>query len=142
MKYSEFIEAYRNLLDKSRLVDADSEDERVLPIHETDWVQVILIQNPHDFDTPQLIVEVSFPAWIHDLSCTGAPIDSSLNYTKQLQTVLSQQVHHLEYILKLSHAGFHLAIIAEEGVWSAWTLLKDPPSRDLFLLLSPPEARL
>ncbi len=139
MKYSDFVKAHRDLLAQSKTVDVEYEDERVLLIHETDWARVLFAYNQQSSDIVKLIVEVSFPAWVQDLSLTGAPNERSPDHTLQLQTVLHEQIHHLEYLLKLSEAGFSLTIIPEEGFWSAWTLLEDTPSRDLFLLLSPLE---
>jgi hypothetical protein len=140
MKYSDFVEAYKDFRNKAKT--ALVEDEGIVLIHETDWTQVLLAHTPLKADTITLIVEVSLPSWVHELSLPGTAGEHSLEYTPQLQRVLSEQVHHLEYLLKLSHAGFHLAIIAEEGFWSAWTLLQDTPTRNLFLLLSPPEVIL
>ncbi|MFX1577130.1 MAG: hypothetical protein ACFFCF_08135 [Promethearchaeota archaeon] len=142
MKYSEFLQAHKDLMTQSKMSGVEHEDERVLPIYETDWVQVIFAQLPQRSASCKIIVEVSFPTWVHDLSVTGAANDQSPNHTPQLQKVLRDQIRHLEYLLKLSHAGFRLAIIAEEGVWNAWTVVEDPPSQDLFLLLSPPEPTL
>ena len=142
MKYSDFVQACKDFRIKAQASLVEDEDEGIVLVHETDWVQVLLAHSSQKADTIKIIIEVSLPSWVHELSFLGTASDHSSDYTPQLQKVLSQQVRHLEYLLKLSHAGFHLAIIAEEGFWSAWTLIQDTPSRNLFLLLSPPEVTL
>ncbi len=142
MKYSDFVQAYKDIRTKVQASSVEAEDEGLVLIHETEWAQVLLVHTPQKADTIKLIVEVSLPSWVHELSLPGTASEQSSEYTPQLQKVLKEQVRHLEYLLTLSHAGFQLAIIAEEGFWSASTLLQDAPSRDLFLLLAPPEVTL
>jgi hypothetical protein len=87
-------------------------------------------------------VELALPSWVQQENMTGHVKDMTAERTARLQEVLKGLITHLSYLLKLSEAGFQLEIIAEEGFWSAWTLLQDTPSRDLFLLLSPPPTKI
>ncbi|MFX1319826.1 MAG: hypothetical protein ACFE9D_01960 [Promethearchaeota archaeon] len=85
---------------------------------------------------------MSLPAWVEKNNITGHVNTLPSISTARLQAVLKRLITHLNYLLRLSEAGFQLEIIAEEGFWSAWTPLQGIPSRDLYHLLSPPEATL
>ena len=138
MKYSNLVKAYKNLCSQMEAVDGEREGESVLLIHETDWVQILLTYGPQHSEGVKLIVEVSIPTWVHDLSLSKPSNAISPNHNSQLQRVLSEQIHHLEYLLKLSKVGFRLTIIPEEGIWNAWINLDHSPSQQLFEVLSPP----
>ena len=136
MKYSSLVNAYKNLLSQMEAVDCEREAESVLLIHETDWVQILLTHSPQHYEGVKLIIEVSIPTWVHDLSLSKPSNTLSPNHNAQLQRVLYEQIHHLEYLLRLSEVGFRLTIIPEEGIWSAWINLDHSPSQQLFEVIS------
>ncbi len=138
MKYSDLVTAYRNLFAQLETGDDVREEERVRLIHETDWTQILLTYGLLRSESIKLIVEVSFPAWVQDLNSSKTSNTLSSNHTPQLQRILREQVHHLEYLHKLSEAGFQLTIIPEEGIWGAWINLNHSPSQQLFEVISPP----
>ena len=138
MKYSDLVTAHRTLLSQLETEDGACEDERVLLIHETDWTQILLTAGPLRSESVKLIVEVSFPVWVQDLNYSRAANANIPKYTLQLQRILREQVHHLEYLRQLGEAGFQLTIIPEEGIWSAWINLDHSPSQQLFEVISPP----
>jgi hypothetical protein len=138
MRYSDLVTAHRNLLAQLETGAGVCEEERVRLIHETDWTQIFLTYGLRRSECIKLIVEVSFPAWVKDLNSSKVSNTLSSNHTQQLQRILREQVHHLEYLHKLSEVGFQLTIIPEEGVWGAWISLDQSPSQQLFEVISPP----
>jgi hypothetical protein len=129
---------YKELLTASRSTFIEPDIEQTIRVHETEWVQICYVYNVQDDHEIRLVVELSLPAWVQEKSTTGPIKDMTSDDTAQLQKVLKELVAHLNYLLKLSEAGFQLEIIAEEGFWSAWTLMQGLPSRVLFHLISPP----
>jgi hypothetical protein len=110
-----------------------------MTIHETVWLRILFIQSVKHPDRVRLVVEVSLPTWLYNIS---RPLnnDRKLNETSiLLQSVLKEMVIHLEYLRKLSAGGFRLELLAEEGIWSASTELKQSPSKKLFTVLTPPQ---
>jgi len=85
-------------------------------------------------------VELALPSWVQQENMIGHVKDMTGDKSARLQEVLKALVTHLSYLLRLSESGFQLETIAEEGFWSAWILLQDTPSRDLFHLLTPPKS--
>ena len=138
MRYSTLVKAYTHLCSQMEAVDGEREGESVLLIHETDWTQILLTHSPQYCEGVTLIVEVSIPTWVHTLSLSTPSNALSPNSNVQLQRVLHEQIHHLEYLLRLSEIGFRLTIIPEEGIWSAWINLDHSPSQQLFEVISPP----
>jgi hypothetical protein len=140
VEYSDLVNGYRQLT-KEPIDSSLSEDytERVLTVHETAWLNILLIQSRTHADLVRLVVEVSFPDWLY-----GAPLlfnnDEKLNETSPiLQNVLKELLSHLEYLQRLSDRGFRLALLVEEGIWTASTIIREPPSKELFTVLDPPQ---
>ena len=138
MKYSNLVNAYKNLLSQMEAVDGEREAESVLLIHETDWAQILLTHGPQHYEGVKLVVEVSIPTWVLDLNLSKSPNALTPDHNSQLQGVLHEQIHHLEYLLRLSEVGFSLTIIPEEGIWNAWINLDHSPSQQLFEVILPP----
>ncbi len=138
MDYTEFMKAYERFLVEDSAPPISDPQEKVEVIHETDWVQILLVREiPNEVEV-KLVVELSLPAWIQPLSLTGNPNEAARNHTNQLRIILHELIRHLEYLLTLSKAGFRLGIIVEEGFWTAWIGLKHSPSKELFDVVSPP----
>lgn len=138
MEYSDLVNAYKQFLAESteRAVD---DCDKVVTVHETDWVQILFATSTQDHRGAKLVVELSLPEWVQELSVTTKTPEESANNTQLLRRALKVLVLHLEYLIKLNDAGFHLEIIAEEGFWTAWIQLTSPPSKQLFTVLQPPK---
>ncbi|MDO8124167.1 MAG: hypothetical protein Q6364_07275 [Candidatus Hermodarchaeota archaeon] len=138
MEYSDLVKGYQQLINKPKAAALkDDHAEQVVTIHETVWLRILLIHSLKNPDLVRLVVEVSFPNWVYDISMSlnndGVIKESSLG----LPDVLKEMVIHLEYLHRLSDVGFRLELLAEEGIWSASTELKQPPSKELFKALVP-----
>ncbi|MDO8055354.1 MAG: hypothetical protein Q6361_00695 [Candidatus Hermodarchaeota archaeon] len=135
MEYSDFVKAYERFLVEDKPVPIRASDENVETIYETDWVQILLVREiPTDAEV-KLVVEVSFPTWMQTLSLTSSTTEVEGDHTSRLRSVLHDLILHLEYLLKLSEAGFRLGVIVEEGFWTAWAPLSTRPSQQLFTAL-------
>lgn len=138
MDYIDFMKAYERFLTEDATPPISAPQEKVEVINETDWVQILLVREiPNEVEV-KLVVEVSFPTWMQPLSLTGKPSEAARDHTNQLRTILHELIRHLEYLIKLSKAGFRLGVIAEEGFWTAWIDLKHSPSQGLYDVISPP----
>ncbi|MFX1301176.1 MAG: hypothetical protein ACFFDE_09580, partial [Promethearchaeota archaeon] len=132
MEYSDLVKGYQQLINKhiaSAL--ADDHPERVVTIHETVWLRILLIHNLKNPDMVRLVVEVSFPNWVYEIPMAFNNDEIIKESSLSLPGVLKEMVIHLEYLQKLSDVGFRLELLAEEGIWSASTELKQPPSKEL-----------
>jgi hypothetical protein len=138
MNYSDLVKAYEQFVaDDGPIVPRDT-SEKVELIFETEWVQILLVRKiPSDAEV-KLVVEVSFPTWMQTYSLTRTAYEPERDHTNILRSVLHELILHIEYLLKLSDAGFRLGVIVEEGFWTAWIHLVAPPSPQLFAALSPP----
>ena len=90
----------------------------------------------------ELVVEVSLPNWVYDTNTQLEASEMTTEKTRQLQNILRQMGVHINYLLRLSEVGFELAVVAEEGIWNASIKLEQPPSKDLFLVLMPPQVAI
>ena len=139
LDYSQFVRAYKRFLIDTGALHHYEPDGRVVIVYETDWVQILFVSDNLNSEGIKLVVEVSLPTWIQDLSLVGNAYRVSVNDDiPRLREVLTEQITHLEYLLKLSDFGFRLGIIAEEAFWIAWIPLEEPPSRELFAILTLP----
>ncbi len=133
MEYSDLVKGYRQLISKPiEFALTDDHPERVVTIHETVWLRILLIQNLKNPDIVRLVVEVSFPSWVYALPVVLNNDEVIKESSRNLPDILKEMVIHLEYLHKLSDVGFRLELLAEEGIWSASTELKQPPSKELF----------
>ncbi len=138
MRFSDFVKAYNQFLARSNTAISEDDSERVETFYETDWVQFLFVQTSNDNARVKLVIELSLPGWVSELSMNRITPQSSTDHTTRLRIILKEFANHLKYLLKLSEAGFQLGIIAEEGFWSAWILLTGPPSKQLFTVIFPP----
>ncbi|MFX0079004.1 MAG: hypothetical protein ACFE8O_07140 [Candidatus Hermodarchaeota archaeon] len=138
MEYSDLVKSYQQLIGKP-IEPALSEDfpERVMTVHETVWLRILLIRSVKHLDLVRLVVEVSFPNWVYEIPVSFNNDEIIKESSLSLPDVLKEMVIHLEYLHKLSDVGFRLELLAEEGIWSASTELKQPPSKELFKALVP-----
>jgi hypothetical protein len=138
MNYSDLVKAYEQFVaDDNPIVPGDT-SEKVELVYETEWVQILLVRKiPSDAEV-KLVVEVSFPTWMETFSLTSNATEAERDHTNILRPVLHELILHIEYLLKLSEAGFRLGVIVEEGFWTAWTPLTASPSVQLFSAISPP----
>ena len=138
MDYSDLVKGYRQLINKpieSALTDDHA--EQVVTIHETVWLRIFLIHSMKNPDLVRLVVEVSLPNWVYAIPLPTNDNKIPNETSRRLPVVLKQMVIHLEYLHRLSDVGFRLELLAEEGIWSASTELKQPPSKELFNALAP-----
>ena len=135
MDYSGFVKAYERFLTEDTAAPIRASYEKVETIHETDWVQILLVREITNDIEVKLVVEVSFPTWMQTLSLTRSSTEAEGDHTSRLRSVLHELIIHLEYLLKLAEAGFRLGVIVEEGFWTAWTRLSTCPSQQLFAAL-------
>ncbi len=138
MEYSDLIKGYQQLINKHIASDlTDDYPEQVVTIHETAWIRVLLIHNLKNPDIVRLVVEVSFPNCVYEIPMSFNNDETIKESSLSLPGVLEELVIHLEYLQKLSDVGFRLELLAEEGIWSASTELKQRPSKGLFKALVP-----
>lgn len=143
MKFSNLVKGYRQLISKPiKSALTDDHPERVVTIHETLWLKILLIRSLKDPDLVRLVVEVSFPNWVYALPVVLNNEKIIKEKSRRLPDVLKEMVIHLEYLHKLSDVGFRLELLAEEGIWSASTELKQPPSKELFKALIPTKSMI
>lgn len=143
MEYSDLVKVYRQLVaEPMKSVLSEDSTEQSVVVYETAWVQILLIRSIKPLSLVELVVEVSLPNWVSDLNAQLNANEMSEEKTHQLQNILRQMDVHLKYLLRLSEVGFGLAVVAEEGVWNASMKLEQPPSKDLFLVLKPPQAAI
>ncbi|MFX0169961.1 MAG: hypothetical protein ACFE89_11475 [Candidatus Hodarchaeota archaeon] len=137
MNYSDFVKAYEQFVaDDGPNLIRDS-FEKVELVYETEWVQILLVREIPSNAEIKLVVEVSYPTWMQTLSLTQSTNEAERDHTSRLCSVLHELILHLEYLLKLSEAGFRLGVIVEEGFWTAWTYLSTRPLQQLFAALFP-----
>jgi len=138
MEYSDLVKGYQRLIDKRiKSALANDQPERVVTIHETVWLRILLIHNLKNPDIVRLVVEVSFPNWVYEIPMSSNNDEIIKESSLRIPGVLKELVIHLEYLQKLSDVGFRLELLAEEGIWNASTELKQPPSKELFKALVP-----
>ncbi|MHA2315187.1 MAG: hypothetical protein ACXACF_07880 [Candidatus Hermodarchaeia archaeon] len=138
MEYSDLVKGYQQLINKHNASAlTDDHPEQVVTIHETVWLRILLIHSLKNPDVVRLVVEVSFPNWVYEIPVSFNNDEIIKESSLSLPDVLKEMVIHLEYLHKLSDVGFRLELLAEEGIWSASTELKQPPSKELFKALVP-----
>ncbi|MHA2426750.1 MAG: hypothetical protein ACXADB_01780 [Candidatus Hermodarchaeia archaeon] len=143
MKFSNLAKGYRQLISKPiKSALTDDPPERVVTIHETLWLRILLIRSLKNPDLVRLVVEVSFPNWVYALPVALNNEEIIKETSRSLPDVLKEMLIHLEYLHKLSDVGFRLELLAEEGIWSASTELKQPPSKELFKALIPTKSMI
>lgn len=143
MEYSDLLKAYRQFVaepTKSALPE-DSTEQNVV-VYESAWVQIFLIRNLKPLGLVELVVEVSLPNCVYDINARLNAGEVTEENAPQLQNILWQMGVHINYLLRLSEVGFRLAVVAEEGIWSASIKLEQPPSKELTLVLKPPPAAI
>lgn len=139
LEYSDLVKVYRQFVAEP-MASALSEDstERHVVVYDTNWVQIFLIRSLKPRGLIEVVVEVSLPEWVYEINAQLNANEITAEKTQQLRNLLRQMIVHLKYLLRLSKVGFRLAVVAEEGIWTASIKLEQPPSKDLFLVLKPP----
>ena len=138
MDYSAFLKAYERFLTEDAATPISTSHEKVETIHETDWVQLLLVREIPNETEVKLVIEISYPTYIQPFSLNRSLNEAAKDHTSQLRIIIYELIRHLKYLLKLSEAGFQLGVIVEEGFWTAWIYLSHPPSQQLFDLMTPP----
>ncbi|TFF91811.1 hypothetical protein EU545_02845 [Candidatus Thorarchaeota archaeon] len=109
--------------------------EAIEVIYQNDWLRMVVATDPSLSDRLFLAVEICIPN-------VGTTNRTRRDDTSQTLSVLRGMIEHLEYLCRLSTAGFNLQIIREDCLWTATRFLPISPEVDDFRVLVPPECVL
>lgn len=122
-----------NQLVRAPLCSADLNDaqESVYPLHQDDWVRILLIRRLENPDNLTIEIESSLP-----LRVQGEP--SIKDGTMLARNLLHGMIRTLQYLLNLEKIGFNLDIIGQDCMWTAYKDFSTHPDAAIFDAITPP----